>query len=141
MATGFFDKYNKVLCIYFGLGILTLPFLDMLWCGEIPLLAILHLPILIPANFIRRQMTLLVLRLNLKTGPFFSFSPAWGFFGPYALLIVLLIPLAISALGFIKNRKNTKYSNKYFYLLLLLSTIYFLCFIFGLCNSPGLSIY
>lgn len=139
MATGFFDKYNKVLCIYFGLGILTLPFLNSLWYGDLPLLAILHLPVLIPAKFIRRQMTLMALKLKIK--PLFSFSPAWRFFGPYALLIVLLIPLAISALGFIKNRKNTKYSNKYFYLLLLLSIIYFLCFIFEFCNSSGLTLY
>jgi hypothetical protein len=139
LATGFFNKSNKVLCIYFGLGILTFPFLNTLWYGDIPLLAILHLPILIPANFIRRQMAITALRLNIKS--LFSFSPAWRFFGPYALLIVLLIPLAISAFGFTKNFKNPKYSKKSFYLLLLLSTVYFLCFILEFCNSPGLTIY
>jgi hypothetical protein len=82
----------KVLIAYFLLSSVTLPFVPHLWLGELPVLALIQSPKLMPAHWLRTDVVMpAIRRLGLSRG---SFSPDYSMAGPYALAITYLLPLA-----------------------------------------------
>lgn len=78
---------------YSLLSIVTLPFLNSLWLGEVPVLAIFQSPKLPAAHWVRRNVVMkMISTLHLSRG---SASPDFVMARPYALAIVYLVPLAI----------------------------------------------
>jgi hypothetical protein len=85
-----------VLWGFVGYGIiscLTFPFIDRVWLGEIPLLALIQLPKIAVAGWLRSHVI-------IKLLPFLGFSQVGyseDFFvaRPYALAVVYLIPMLV----------------------------------------------
>jgi len=72
---------------------LTIPFINALWLGEIPLLALVQLPKIEYANWLRSGLVMQAIRLlGLSSG---SFSPDYILARPYGLAIAYLFPFAI----------------------------------------------
>ena len=103
-------RSNRTLCkiLWCGIGYsavstLTLPFLNSLWLGELPVLGLFQLPKLPLAHWIRVHVVMEVInRLGLSSG---SFSPDYGMARPYALMITYLIPVVVVlALGWRRIR-------------------------------------
>ncbi|MCC7145917.1 MAG: hypothetical protein IT443_05685 [Phycisphaeraceae bacterium] len=77
---------------YCVISILTLPFLNSLWLGELPVLALIQVPKVEPAHFAREKIVMPAIRaLGLSGG---SFSPDYIAARPYGLLLVYLVPAA-----------------------------------------------
>lgn len=124
--------------IYLVLSISTIPFIDSIWIGELPILAVIQLPKIIPANIIRHCYAVrLAKTLAVSKG---SFSPDYTAARPYALLIIYLVPLLIPAVCYAVFIKDKKQAGKYVLFLLLFSVLDFLC-VLHFSDTPGLTIY
>lgn len=89
----------QVITGYFVASILTLPVLDSLWLGEIPLLALIHIPKTAIAHWLRTDVVMpIVSAAGWSRG---SFSPDYIMARPYALAIayVMLLGFVFVALG------------------------------------------
>jgi hypothetical protein len=83
----------KGLALYFAISIVTLPFVDALWLSDLPLLAIVQVPKLTIAGWLRTDVVMPVTSvLGLSAG---SFSPDFIMARPYALALAYLIPVAV----------------------------------------------
>ena len=83
----------RIFVAYFVISILTLPLLDAWWIGELPVLALVQLPKISLANWIRTELVMAAVRkLGLSRG---SFSPDFSMARPYALAIVYSVPVGI----------------------------------------------
>src|SRR3954468_21215999 len=79
----------RVLTAYFVVSIITLPFLDALWLGELPLPGIVQLPKTAFAGWLRTAVVMPALGpLGRSRG---SFSPDYMTARPYALAIAYLV--------------------------------------------------
>ena len=75
----------SALLVYFVISLVTLPFLDALWFGELPVLALPQLPKTLLAGWLRTGVVMPVIRAaGLSSG---SFSPDYLLARPYALAI------------------------------------------------------
>ena len=132
--------YKKIIiCFiaYFIISMITIPFINSIWFGELPVLAVIQLPKVIPANAIRRYYAVsLAKELNISKG---SFSPDYGLARPYALSIIYIIPLLILVF-YALCIKNKKESGKYLLFFLFFSTLDYL-FMLHFSHTPGLTIY
>jgi hypothetical protein len=86
-----------LLCLtgYCVISSFTLPFINSIWLGELPLLALIQLPKLIVAGWLRKDVVMEAIHvLGLSKG---SFSPDFVLARPYALAIAYLVPLILIA--------------------------------------------
>src|SRR5215207_2597470 len=73
---------------YFLLSSLTIPFMNAIWIGELPVIALVQVPKTEIANRIRHLMSMQLLGpLGLSRG---SYSPDWMLARPWALAVVYL---------------------------------------------------
>lgn len=78
---------------YFFICAITLPFVDELWLGELPLLAIVQVPKIEFASWLRSGLVMSAIRqLGWSKG---SFSPDYLTARPYALAIAYLVVLVL----------------------------------------------
>lgn len=78
---------------YCVLSCLTLPFIGHVWLGELPVLALIQLPKIATAHWLRTHVVMEALPFfGLSQG---SFSPDYLMARPYALAIVYLVPMLI----------------------------------------------
>lgn len=83
----------RSLIVYCLLCTLTIPFINAIWLGEIPVLALIQLPKIEYADWLRSGHVMQAIRLlGLSSG---SASPDRILARPYALAIAYLYPLAI----------------------------------------------
>ncbi len=81
----------KLLIAYCVVSTLTIPFAGLVWLGEVPLLALVQLPKVGLADWLRSGPVMGTIKsLGLSSG---SFSPDYLMARPYALAVVYLIPL------------------------------------------------
>lgn len=128
----------KCLIAYGAASIVSLPFLNSWWLGELPVLALIHVPKTSLANWLRNIMVMdLMGPLGLSRG---SFSPDWGAAGPYALAIAYLVPLAI-VLVIVWRRTRMAPPHRAWACALVIVAIldYWMTLMYS--SGPGLSIY
>ena len=83
----------KSACGYLLLSSVTIPFSNAIWVGELPLLALVQVPKVSLANWLRHLMVMHVLvPIGLSRG---SYSPDWMLARPWALAVVYVIPLTL----------------------------------------------
>lgn len=89
------DIFLNVLWFFIGwcaLSCLTLPFIGRVWLGELPILAVIQLPKIAIAGWLRTHVVMETITfLGFSRG---SFSPDYILARPYALALAYLIPLA-----------------------------------------------
>jgi hypothetical protein len=89
----FYAVILKLLIGYFVVSIITLPFIDRLWLGELPLLALIQLPKTSFAIWLRSDVVIPLMKtVGLSRG---SPSPDMIRASPYALALAYLIPLTV----------------------------------------------
>ena len=92
-APGLEGKTIFGLTVYAIVSALTLPFVGSLWLGELPLLALIQLPKLWPADWIRTHVVMQAMKaLGYSSG---SFSPDYIAARPYALALVYAAAIAV----------------------------------------------
>lgn len=104
---GFGSLTLKAVTAYFVVSSLTLPFIDALWMGEVPLLAVIQLPKTALAGWLRTDVVMPAIgALGLSSG---SFSPDYVMARPYALAIAYLafLGLVFLSLWFTKQMKGS----------------------------------
>ena len=89
----FYRSILVIMILYCIVCSLTLPFVNALWLGEIPPLAIVQLPKIQLADWLRSGLVMRAIEaLGYSRG---SFSPDYIRARPYALAIAYLIPLGL----------------------------------------------
>jgi hypothetical protein len=79
------------------ISILTLPLMNVVWLGEIPLLALIQLPKIAVASWLREHVVMEVIKiLGWSKG---SFSPDYMTARPYGLGLAYSIPLIFGPLN------------------------------------------
>src|SRR4029078_5978016 len=90
------DLFVRVLWFFVGycaLSCLTLPFIGRVWLGELPVLAVIQLPKIALADWLRTHVVMEAITfLDFSRG---SCSPDYILARPYALAIAYLIPMAV----------------------------------------------
>lgn len=82
---------------YCALSCLTLPFIGRVWLGELPVLAVIQLPKIAVAGWLRTDVVMEAIALcGYSRG---SFSPDYIMARPYALAITYAIPMIV--IGFV----------------------------------------
>jgi hypothetical protein len=125
---------------YFALSCLTIPFAGRLWSGEIPVLALIQIPKIAVAEWLRTHVVMeLITFLGFSSG---SFSPDYLLARPYALAIAyLLVIVVLSVLGwgfgFRLSDQRQRIATAAF--LVMVATDYVFTFTFG--GGPGFTIY
>ena len=130
--------FVRTIIVYFLLSSLTLPFLDAIWLGRLPLLAVIQIPKIGLATWLIRHVAMPTIRLlGLSRG---SFSPDYIMAQPYALVAAYVIPMGL--LLFITWVRTRMVRPLWIWaLLLLIAAIvdFWLTLIFK--DRPGLNIY
>ncbi len=86
---------------WFVLSCLTLPFIGRVWLGELPVLAVIQLPKIAVAGWLRTHVVMEAITfLGFSRG---SFSPDFILARPYALALAYVIALAV--IGVISLRR------------------------------------
>jgi hypothetical protein len=86
---------------YCCVSCLTLPFINAIWLGELPLLAVIQIPKILFAGWLRTGVVMKVIDVfGLSRG---SFSPDYILARPYALAIAYLVPMIV--IGIIALRR------------------------------------
>jgi len=87
-------KAGLVWCVA---SIVTLPFVGAVWLGEIPLLALIQIPKITVAGWLRQHVVMEVIKmLGYSKG---SFSPDYVMARPYGLALTYSIPLIVVSLS------------------------------------------
>jgi hypothetical protein len=124
--------------VYLALSIITLPALDSIWLGELPVLAILQLPKTEFARSMRWMMVYYVMGpLGLSRG---SFSPDWSAAGPYALALAYAIPIGI-LLAIVTWRTRMAAPYRYWAIALVILAVIDYLMMRAYASGPGLTIY
>jgi hypothetical protein len=90
---GWMYKAIQVLIVYYLISIVTLPALNAIWVGEMPLLAVIQLPKVETAKFLRTHVVMpLIQDLGLSRG---SYSPDLTLASPFAMAFVCLVPMLL----------------------------------------------
>lgn len=85
----------KSLCGYFIVSMVTLPFINTVWLGEVPLLALIQVPKITLAGWLRKQVVMEAIKLlGLSSG---SFSPDYIMARPYGLGLAYMVPICVVA--------------------------------------------
>ena len=90
---------------YYAVCSITIPFINALWLSELPVLAVIQLPKIIVAGWLRREVVMqLIQLLGLSYG---SASPDYLMARPYGLALAYLLPLGIVLVMFwLRNQKS-----------------------------------
>ena len=98
---------TRIACCYYALSALTMPFINKLWVGEVPLLAIIQLPKAVLKSGIQTVLMSALSALGLSRG---SFSPDYLATHMWALGLAMLIPtlLVIGAISLPRNLPNKR---------------------------------
>jgi hypothetical protein len=132
------DRLMKALILYFVVSIVTLPFIDELWLGEVPLLALVQLPKTEPAHWLRRHVAMPMIKtLGLSRG---SYSPDYGMAGPYALAATYLLLLGPILATACVHALRTGQRSIWPWVVVLAAAVDFSCLLF-FGRGPGLTIY
>ncbi|MBA2706353.1 MAG: hypothetical protein H0U59_00930 [Gemmatimonadaceae bacterium] len=128
----------KSLAGYLAVSTITIPFLKAIWLGELPLLALIQVPKISMANWIRVDVVMRAINwLGLSSG---SFSPDYGRARPYGLAIAYLVPLAIvSGVVWVRTRMQQPYRRWTCVLLGAAVVDYAMTMIFA--DGPSVSMY
>lgn len=87
----------KIGIAYCIISILTLPLMNVVWLGEIPLLAVIQIPKIAVASWLRQDVVMEVIKiLGWSKG---SFSPDYIMARPYGLGLAYSIPLILVSLS------------------------------------------
>ncbi|MCA9240174.1 MAG: hypothetical protein KDA37_08245 [Planctomycetales bacterium] len=122
---------------YLALSIVTFPFVNVWWVGELAPLAALQFPKLSFAGWLRTSVVMpLISRLGLSRG---SFSPDYITAGPYALVLAYVIPLAGILVVLLASRRLQKVHLVWLAVVAVAAVIDF--FVVQLLSSRGLSLY
>ena len=128
----------KCLIGYFLACSATVPFMNALWLGELPLLALPQVPKTSWANWLRVEAVIPAIRLlGLSKG---SYSPDWSNAGPWALAIAYLtVPGLLICLVCVRMGMKGRY-RKWIAILAAVALVdYVMTLTFA--RGPGLSIY
>jgi hypothetical protein len=128
-----FGVFIRGLIYYCVISTVTLPFMNQLWLGELPLLAVIQLPKVSFAGWIRTEVVMEAIKwLGVSNG---SFSPDYRMARPYALAIAYLLPLITIALLSVRGR-SARQMQKLALVLLAVATIdYFATLQFAAARS------
>jgi hypothetical protein len=86
---------TKSALVYCAVSLATLPFMNAVWLGELPLLAVPQVPKVALANWLRSDVLIPAAgQLGLSRG---SWSPDWSLTRPYALALAYLLVLGLLA--------------------------------------------
>lgn len=114
----------------------TLPFVNWLWMGELPVLAVLQLPKLLLAEWLRTDFVMPAIKgLGLSSG---AFSPDYTMARPYALVAAYLLPIVVVIVT-VRSRMAAPY--RLWSCLLLCAAALDWLLTLKLASSPGLSLY
>ena len=128
----------KGLVLYFVICMATLPFVDALWLGELPVLAVLQMPKLSTASWLRTGVVMPTIRgLGLSSG---SFSPDYVMARPYALaLAYIMAVVAVLVAAWVRTRMVRPY--RWWSCLLLCSAVLDYLLTLKLTGPPGFTLY
>jgi hypothetical protein len=128
----------RIFIVYSLLSSLTLPFVDSIWLGKVPLLALIQLPKTSFAQWLITHAAMPIIRwLGLSRG---SFSPDHILARPYALAAAYLIPIAFFVL-LMAFRTRLRHRLWLWTLLLILVAFIDFCFTLKFARTAGLTIY
>jgi hypothetical protein len=128
----------KCSVLYGIMSMLSLPFLNSLWFGEIPVVTVVQVPKITFAIWLRNVMVMdLMTPLGLSRG---SFSPDWTAARPYALAVAYLVPLTILLAVVWRRTRFAPPIRVWIWMLLLVAFADFLMTL-RFANGPGLTIY
>lgn len=136
-----FPKWSRsldILIAYFAVSILTLPFMDSIWLGELPLLAVIQLPKIWIATWVRRHAVMDSIKLlGFSQG---SYSPDFIMARPWGLLIAYLAILTpiLAAIAW-RARLSGRIRSRAAALLVLAFLDFWATL--ALAGGPGFSIY
>lgn len=129
----------QVLTTYFVISIITLPFLDALWLGELPLLALVQLPKTAFAGWLRTAVVMPALgTLGLSRG---SFSPDYMTARPYALAITYLLVLGLVFAPLCIRRSRMTPSRRRWACAALVAAVVDFVFTLWFAGGPRLTVY
>ena len=136
------DAYTlvlKALSAYLVVSVATLPFLDAIWIGELPVLALVQLPKIGLAERIRTGLVMpAIAALGMSSG---SFSPDYLMARPYALAAAYLVALApVLLLVAWRTRMARRHVRRWALILLAVAVVDFIATL-SLAGGPGFSIY
>ena len=127
----------RLLAAYFVISSLTLPFIGRWWLGSIPALALIQVPKIEPAAWLRADAVIPAIRhLGLSRG---SYSPDYTLARPYALAIVYTVPFALAALVWLRTRPAHRFRWLIVVMLVLAAVDYAMTLIFA--EGRSLTIY
>jgi hypothetical protein len=128
----------KGLVLYFVISMGTLPFLNALWLGELPVLVVPQWPKLLVAGWLRTALVMPAIgALGLSKG---SFSPDFLLARPYALAIAYLIPIAgVLVVALVRTHMARPYRSWACLLVVVAVCDYFLTLAFSV--QPALTVY
>lgn len=125
------------LVLYCVVSTATLPFANVLWLGELPVIAVLQLPKLLLAEWLRTDVVMPAIKgLGLSSG---AFSPDYTTARPYALVVAYLLPIVtVLVTAAVRSRMASPYR---LWSCLLLFAAALDCLLTLKLKLPGLSIY
>ena len=128
----------KGLVLYCIVSMATLPFVNWLWLGELPVIAVLQLPKLLLAEWLRTDVVMPAIKgLGLSSG---AFSPDYTMARPYALVVAYLLPIVVVLVtAALRSRMASPY--RLWSCLLLCAAALDCLLTLKLASSPGLSLY
>jgi hypothetical protein len=127
-----------LLTAYLVLSIVTLPFLDALWFGEVPLLALIQVPKTALAAWLRTDMVMpAIAAMGWSRG---SFSPDYLMARPYALAIAYVLALGVVFLVLCVCGQLSRSPRRWVWLTLAAAFVDF-AFTLWFAGGPGLTIY
>jgi hypothetical protein len=128
----------KAMIVYLVVSMATLPFIDTLWLGEVPLLALPQVPKTELANWLRRHVVMPAIKgMGVSRG---SFSPDWGLARPYALAAAYLMALGPGLIIVWVRARAVGQRRVWVWVVVLAAVVDFFCTLwFG--GGPGLTIY
>lgn len=125
---------------YGALSCLTVPFIRRFWIGEIPTLALIQMPKILVAEWLRTHVVMAAVKwLGFSSG---SFSPDYILARPYALaLAYLLVMIIIGGIGWGFRFHFTDRKQRFVVTIFLATAVldYLLTLIFA--KGPGFTIY
>lgn len=128
----------RAVTVYFVASIATLPFLDSLWMGEVPLLALVQLPKVAVADGMRRGVVMPAIRwMGLSSG---SFSPDYVRARPYALALAYLLFFGLVFLIVWIGGRRVSSARRWRWIALSAAVIDFGMTVW-FARGPGLSVY
>jgi hypothetical protein len=134
----FYGVLMRTLIVYFLLSTITLPFIDDLWLGELPLLALIQLPKVSFASWLRSDVVIPLMRLvgSSRGSP----SPDLIRASPYALAMAYVIPLGIFTLVMLFRRRTVPLARWPLMIMIALAALDY-AFTLAFACGPGFTLY